>query len=150
VKLATKIVPIFINVFFAGLFAHAQIVGGSISGLVSDSSGASVSGATVTVRQIETGATRILATNGDGRFYAPSVPVGNYLVTVARDGFETDRQSGISLAIGQSLQLSFVLGVEKVQQQIIVDAVQSSVNTTTQQTSGLINEREVKELPLNC
>ena len=76
----------------------------------------------MTVRQIETGATRILATNGDGRFYAPSVPVGDYLVTVARDGFETDRQSGISLAIGQSLQLSFTLGVAKVQQQIEVDA----------------------------
>ena len=103
----------------------------------------------MTVRQIETGATRTLATNGDGRFYAPSVPVGDYLVTVKRDGFQTDQQSGISLAIGQSLQLNFVLGVETVQQQIVVDAAQSSVNTTTQQTSGLIDERQVKELPLN-
>ena len=129
--------------------AHAQIVGGSISGLVKDSTGASLAGATVTVRQIETGATRILATNGDGRFYAPSVPVGDYLVSVAHDGFETGRQSGISLAIGQSLQLNFALGVEKSQQQIVVNAEQSSVNTTTQQTAGLINERAVKELPLN-
>jgi len=124
-------------------------VGGSISGLVKDSTGASLAGATVTVRQIETGATRILATNGDGRFYAPSVPVGDYLVSVAHDGFETGRQSGISLAIGQSLQLNFALGVEKSQQQIVVNAEQSSVNTTTQQTAGLINERAVKELPLN-
>ena len=133
----------------ASVAAYSQIVGGTISGLVKDSTGASVPGATVTVRQIETGATRILTTNGDGRFYAPSVPVGDYLVTIAHDGFETDRQSGISLAIGQSLQLNFVLGVEKVQQQIVVNAQQGSVNTTTQQTAGLINEREVKELPLN-
>ena len=76
--------------------AHAQIVGGTISGLVKDSTGASLAGATVTVRQIETGATRILATNSDGRFYAPSVPVGDYLVTIARDGFETDRQNALS------------------------------------------------------
>jgi hypothetical protein len=129
--------------------AHAQIVGGTISGLVKDSTGASLAGATVTVRQIETGATRVLTTNGDGRFYAPSVPVGDYLVSVAHDGFETDRQSGISLAIGQSLQLNFALGVEKSQQQIVVNAEESSVNTTTQQTAGLINERAVKELPLN-
>jgi Carboxypeptidase regulatory-like domain len=129
--------------------AYAQIVGGTISGIVLDSSGAALAGATVTVRQVETGATRTLTTNGDGRFYAPSVPVGDYLVSIAHDGFEPDRQSGISLAIGQSLQLNFVLGVEKVQQQIVVDAAQSSVNTTTQQTAGLINEREVKELPLN-
>jgi len=106
--------------------AHAQIVGGSISGLVKDSTGASLAGATVTVRQIETGATRILATNGDGRFYAPSVPVGDYLVSVAHDGFETGRQSGISLAIGQSLQLNFALGVEKSQQQIVVNAEQAA------------------------
>jgi hypothetical protein len=124
--------------------AHAQIVGGSISGLVKDSTGASLAGATVTVRQIETGATRILTTNGDGRFYAPSVPVGDYLVSVAHDGFETGRQSGISLAIGQSLQLNFALGVEKSQQQIVVNAEQSSVNTTTQQTAG---QRAAPERP---
>ena len=121
--------------------AHAQIVGGSISGLVKDSTGAALAGATVNVRQTETGATRTLVTNADGRFYAPSVPVGDYLVSVAHDGFETDRQSGISLAIGQSLQLNFTLGVEKLQQEIVVQATQSSVNTTTQQTAGLINER---------
>ncbi len=129
--------------------AYAQIVGGTISGTVYDSSGASLAGATVTVRQIETGATRTLATNGDGRFYAPSVPVGDYLVTVKRDGFQTDQQSGISLAIGQSLELRFVLGIEKVQQQIVVNAAPFSVNTTTQQTAGLVDERQVRELPLN-
>ena len=129
--------------------AHGQIVGGSISGLVKDSTGAALAGATVNVRQTETGATRTLVTNSDGRFYAPSVPVGDYLVSVAHDGFETDRQSGITLAIGQSLQLNFTLGVEKLQQEIVVEAAQSSVNTTTQQTAGLINERQVKELPLN-
>jgi hypothetical protein len=129
--------------------SQAQIVGGSISGTVRDTSGAAVAGATVTVHQNETGATRILATNADGRFYAPSVPVGNYVVSVAHDGFQTDQRSGISLAIGQSLDLAFVLGVEKVQQEVVVDAEQVSVNTTTQQTAGLIDERQVKELPLN-
>ena len=141
---------IFATLFFAAaMTAYAQIVGGTISGTVQDSSGASLADAAVTVRQIETGATRTLTTNSDGRFYAPSVPVGNYLVTVKRDGFQTDQQSGISLAIGQSLQLRFVLGVEKVQQQIVVNAQPFSVNTTTQQTAGLIDERQVKELPLN-
>jgi hypothetical protein len=150
VKRTTKIIFLFLTLFLSStLVAHAQIVGGSISGVVHDPTGAALSGAAVTVRQTETGATRSLITNSDGRFYAPSVPVGDYEVSVDHDGFETGRQSGISLAIGQSLQLNFVLGIEKVQQQIVVDAQQSSVNTTTQQTSGLINEREVKELPLN-
>ena len=51
--------------------------------------------------------------------------------------------------MGQSLQLDFVLGVAAVEQQVEVDASGDSVNLTTQQTAGLINERQVKELPLN-
>ncbi len=140
----------FITLIFAGaLAAQAQVVGGTISGTVHDASGATLSGATVTVRQIETGATRTLTTDGEGRFSAPSVPVGEYTVSSAHDGFEPQVQSGISLTVGQSLRLNFTLGLEKVQQQIEVDAVASGVNITTQQISGLIDERQVKELPLN-
>jgi len=131
------------------LAAHAQVVGGTISGAIHDASGAALSGATVTVRQIETGATRTLTTDSEGRFFAPSVPVGAYSVSAAHDGFETQQQAGISLAIGQSLQLNFALGLATVQQQVVVDASEASVNTTTQQTAGLIDERQVKELPLN-
>jgi hypothetical protein len=148
--ISAKLHRILATLLLAGSMAsHGQIVGGTISGIVHDSSGASMAGATVTVRQIETGATRTLTTNGDGRFYAPSVPVGNYLVTVKHDGFQTDQQSGISLAIGQNLQLSFVLSIEKIKQEIVVNAEPFTVNTTTQQAAGLINEREVKEMPLN-
>ena len=141
--------PILIFVLSSFSVAHAQIVGGSISGTVRDTSGAVVTGAAVTVHQVETGATRTIATNSDGRFYAPSVPVGNYLVSVAHDGFQTDQRSGISLAIGQSIDLAFVLGVEKAQQEVVVDAQIENVNITTQQASGLIDEHQVKELPLN-
>jgi hypothetical protein len=129
--------------------AYAQIVGGSITGTVHDPNGATVAGAAVQVRQIETGATRTLTTSQDGRFFAPSVPVGHYAVTVTQQGFDPQEQSGVELTVGQSLQLNFVLGVAKLQQQVEVDATADTVNTSTQSTSGLINERQVKELPLN-
>ena len=129
--------------------AGAQIVGGTITGVVRDGTGAALQGASVTVRQLETGATRILTTDNDGRFYAPSVPVGYYSVSVKRDGFAPEERSGISLTVAQSLQLNFVLGVATVQQQVEVDAAPDSVNTSTQQTAGLIDEHQVKELPLN-
>jgi hypothetical protein len=129
--------------------AHAQIVGGTISGTVKDASGALLGGATVTVRQLETGATRTLTTDANGRFHAPSVPVGDYAVTAAHDGFATQRRTGISLVVGQSLQLEFDLRLDTVHQEVVVDATDVSVNTTSQQTSGLIDERQVKELPLN-
>jgi Carboxypeptidase regulatory-like domain len=132
-----------------GVAAQAQVVGGSIGGVVHDSSGATLSGAAVTVRQSETGATRTLTTDDEGRFFAPSVPVGAYTVTVNQEGFASQKQTGIKLTVGQSLLLNFVLGVAAVEQAIEVDASDPGVNTTTQQTAGLVDERQVKELPLN-
>ena len=103
--------------------AGAQVVGGSINGVVHDKTGAALQGVTITVRQFETGATRTLITDGDGRFSAPSLPVGNYTVSAKSEGFATDERGGISLAVAQSLQLNFVLGLASVQQQVEVDSV---------------------------
>ena len=128
---------------------HAQIVGGSIGGTVRDSTGAALSGATVTVRQTDTGATRTLVTASDGRYSAPSVPVGSYTVSAAHEGFQAQEQTGIVLAIGQSVPVNFSLGVSAVRETVVVEAGDPVVNTTSQQTSGLIDERQVKELPLN-
>ena len=75
-------------------------MGATIAGTVHDATGATVNGATVTVRQTETGATRILLTGADGRYAAPSVPVGNYSVSVAKDGFQPQQQKGIDVAVG--------------------------------------------------
>lgn len=136
-------------IFALGSVLHAQIVGGTISGIVQDANGGALTGASVVVRQVETGATRSLTTGADGRFFAPSVPVGQYVVTISSDGFERQERSGISLTVGQSLQLNFVLGVAHVQEDVEVDATPLSVNTSTQPVSGLVDERQVKELPLN-
>ena len=128
---------------------RAQVVGGTISGVVEDSTGAAIPGATVTVRNTETGATRALVTGADGRFSAPSVPVGSYSIVAAHSGFKSEQRDGLTLVIGQSLDLTFQLGVGAVTQQVIVGGQTFTINTTTEQTSGLIDERQVKELPLN-
>ncbi|MFZ1014418.1 MAG: carboxypeptidase-like regulatory domain-containing protein, partial [Terracidiphilus sp.] len=133
----------------SGLAVHAQVVGGTLSGVVHDSSGAPLPDAIVTVRQTETGATRSLTTDTEGRFFAPSVPIGLYTVSAAHDGFEIQRQTDIALTVGQSRVLNFTLGLATVQQQVVVVDSGSTVNTTTQQTAGLIDERQVKDLPLN-
>jgi len=129
--------------------AWTQIVGGTISGTVQDANGGVLAGASVLLRQTETGAVRTLTTDASGRFYAPSVPVGRYTVTVSMNAFEKQERTGIELTIGQSLPLNFVLGVEHVQQSVEVEANPVAVNTSTQPISGLVDERQVKELPLN-
>jgi len=138
-----------VAIAFGSAPAGAQIVGGTINGTISDSTGAAVPGATVTVRQIDTGATRTLVTGSDGRYAAPSVPVGPYSVSAVHDGFQPEEQTGIVLSIGQSVQVNFTLGVSTVRETVVVSAGDPVVNTSSQQTSGLIDERQVKELPLN-
>ena len=129
--------------------AHSQVVGASLHGVVTDTSKAAVSGAAVVVRNLDTGNTRTITTAADGRYTAPSVPVGHYFVTVSRDGFATQQRSGITLVVGQSIQLDFTLGIQSVSQQVVVSDTPSSINLSTQETSGGINEHQVKQLPLN-
>ncbi len=138
-----------VAVTFSSAPAGAQIVGGTINGTIHDSTGAAVPGATVTVRQTDTGFTRSLVTGADGRYAAPSVPVGPYSVSATHDGFQPEEQTGIVLSIGQSVQVNFTLGVSTVHETVVVDAGDPIVNTTSQQVSGLIDERQVKQLPLN-
>ncbi|MDR3741365.1 MAG: carboxypeptidase-like regulatory domain-containing protein [Terracidiphilus sp.] len=149
-KFATKSsLSILVFALMVTVRALGQIVGANLSGAVVDSSGAPVTNATVTVRQSETGATRSLTTDGEGRFFAPSVPVGTYTVLVSAANFEPEQRTGIVLAIGQSVRLNIPLGIAKVQQLVVVDATADQVNTSTQSTAGFIDERQVKELPLN-
>ena len=79
-------------------------------------------GATVTVRQTETGTTRVLVTDAEGRFFAPSISVGPYTVAVEHDGFAPQEQTGITLTVGQSLPVNFALIVAGAKQEVVVDA----------------------------
>src|SRR5580692_7699165 len=74
------------------LVLHAQVVGGTISGSITDSTGAAVGNAQVLVHNDETGNERHLQSGPDGRYAAPSVPVGTYTVTATADGFGPGRQ----------------------------------------------------------
>ncbi len=104
----------------------------------------------MTVRNDETGTQRALRVGGpDGRLSAPSLPVGAYSITVAHGGFATQEQHGISLAVGQTLDLTVTLELGAVQQQVMASTQGPTVNTSTQEVSGLVDERQVKELPLN-
>ena len=131
----------------AALFA--QVVGGSIGGIVTDSSGAVVKDVQVVVRNTETGTERTLFTGADGRYSAPSLAVGKYNVAVSGAGFGSQQRSGVVLTVGQSNEVDVVLAVGAVSQDVVVEDKPQTINTSTQQTSGLVDEVQVKELPLN-
>jgi hypothetical protein len=133
----------------ASVPATAQVVGGSISGCVTDASGAAIPNAQVSVHNDETGNERRLTTGGDGRYSAPSISVGSYTITVIADGFAEQKRHGVALSMGQSESVNISLDLAGVAQTVTVEDKPAVVNLSTQQTSGLVDSHQIKELPLN-
>ncbi len=129
--------------------AAAQMVGGTIAGDVVDPAGAAVGRAEVLIRNEETGGERRFITADSGTFSAPPIPVGVYTVSVSRDGFAPLDRTGVALTVGQSIHLHLALTLGSVQQSVSVVDAPATVDTSTLQTQGLVDERQVKELPLN-
>ena len=131
-----------------GTFTTAQVTA-SISGRIEDSSGASISGAAVTVTNMETGAARIAQADDAGNYLVLSLQVGRYEVKAEKDGFKVAIQTGVNLVVGQQAIVNLALEVGQVQQSVTVEAEAQVVNTTTAPITGLVSEVEVKNLPLN-
>ncbi len=129
--------------------AWAQVNTGTISGTVSDNTGAVMPGAEVIVKNADTGLNRVLTTNERGRYIAPQLTLGSYEVTASAPGFQTGLRKGITLAVGQEAVVDFALKLGAVAETIEVTAEASLVETTTATTSGLVDEKTVRELPLN-
>ena len=133
---------------FASVALSAQIVNGTISGTVTDPSGALVPNAHVFVHNDDTGVQRTLTTGSEGTFAAPAIPIGSYTVTADSPGFAKYKRTGISLTVGQTLNLTLALALSGSDTVTVTDTP-ATVNISTDQTSGLVDSRQVKELPLN-
>lgn len=121
----------------------------SISGTVTDSSGAAVAGAAVTVQDVNTSFARSTSTDAAGRYEVLALPVGEYEVRAEKTGFEKEVRTGIRLAVNQAATADLQVQVGGVSQQVTVNADAPPVSTTTSDISGLVGEQQVKDLPLN-
>ena len=121
----------------------------SLWGFIKDTSGAGIAGATVRIKNLETGAERELATDEEGRFSAASLSVGKYEITATKTGFRGDAQTAVTLVVGQREEVDLTLQIGDVHQSVEVSAYSTVVAVTNEDISGLIGEREVKDLPLN-
>lgn len=143
------LLTVFLCLMACASTALAQVSSGAISGNVQDASGAAVASAAITVKSLETGAVRTVATDDGGHYEVLSLPVGRYEVRAEKAGFSAAVQTGIDLAVGQQAVVSLALSVGTVQQQVTVSAEAALVNTTTASVAGLVGEQEIKDLPLN-
>jgi hypothetical protein len=137
---------LFFNI--AAPVAWSQVTA-AISGRTEDASGAPVAGVSVTVKSIETGATRVVTTDEAGKFRVLSLPLGQQKVTAEKQAFKTAVRTGIDLGVGQEAVVNLRLEVGDFVQQVVVAQEAPVVNTTTASVSGMVGERQIKELPLN-
>src|SRR5215212_6040276 len=92
-----------------GAAVAAQTVTGTLQGTVKDPNGAVVPGATVAIRNVETGQERTLTTNGEGFFVATYLPVGRYDVTATGQGFGSVKREGVEVPLNQTIHTDLTL-----------------------------------------
>ena len=114
-----------------------------------DATGSGVGGATVTVKSLDTGATRVVTTDEMGNYRALALPIGPQEVKAEKTAFKTEIRTGVNLQVAQEGVVNFQLQVGAIVDQITVTEEIPLVNTTTSSVSGVVGEREVKDLPLN-
>src|SRR5581483_11057270 len=124
-------------------------VSASLSGTVTDQSGAAVPGATMTLRNLDTGFTRTTSTDPVGRYQFFALPVGLYEVRGKKNGFADALRTGIRLVVAQDATVDLALHLGSVSQEVKVTGDAELVRVTTRDISGLVGERQVKDLPLN-
>jgi hypothetical protein len=127
----------------------AQLSGATLSGIVKDESGGSIPNASVSIKNVATGAVRETTTNTDGLYSAPNLAPGDYEIKVSAKGFSTLVQKGITLTVGAEQALNFTLKVGQVTQTVEVTEAVPAVELTSSTISAVVDSSTVRELPLN-
>ena len=127
--------------------AFAQNNTGIISGRVTDPSGAVVPNAQITVTQTETNVDATSETNSDGLFRVPSLITGPYRITVTASGFKKEVRDGLTLRIGENLNVEFRLDVGAVSESVEVTGALPLLDTQTSSTGQVMQGDYFYKLP---
>jgi len=127
---------------------RAQVSGATISGLVTDPTGASVANATVTVTSTDTGISASSASNSDGAYTLPNLRPASYEVVATAVGFNKVTAK-VTVSVGEKLQLNLSLTVGNVSQSVQVTTEAPQVDLTSSTVSGTVEDTVLRELPLN-
>jgi Carboxypeptidase regulatory-like domain/TonB dependent receptor len=147
-----KAAVLFSSLFFlllAATTAFGQYTTARLSGTVQDNTGAAVPGASVTVEQTGTGYQQQVKAGAAGEYLFPSLPVGDYQLTVSMPGFNTYVQKGIGLTVGQAASQKVILAVGEVSQQVTVEANSNQVTTDDAAITHTIGQKSIESLPMN-
>jgi hypothetical protein len=127
----------------------SQINFGRILGTVTDPSGAAISGASVTVTNVQTGASHVLTTANDGGYVAPALPPGEYSVRAEAKGFKAAEHKSVVVEVGQDTRVDVSLEIGASTQTVTITEAVPLVDTSSATLGGTIENTDINDLPLN-
>jgi hypothetical protein len=127
----------------------AQVAGATLSGAVTDTSGAALAATSIRIRKIDTGATESTVTDAQGRYNLADLAVGDYEAQASKEGFSTVVYRAITLTVGAQSVVDFSLPLGQQTQTVTVEGQISQVETTNAAVSSLISTQQMEQLPLN-
>jgi hypothetical protein len=129
---------------------RAQTFRGTVLGTVTDASGATVPGATVTIHNLNTGLLRTTETQADGSYSVPELPVGTYIVAVEKSGFQTSVTSDVRVEVAAERRVDVALKPGEVKSQVVVSGeTLPQVEMTNDTLGGTLTQDNVRDLPIN-
>jgi outer membrane receptor protein involved in Fe transport len=128
---------------------RTQAASGSIEGTVTDMSGAIVPDAKVVARNLQTGFSREASSNNDGLYRLTLLPVGNYDVTIEKQGFTSLQRTGIKVQVGELVVLDVQVAAAGASERVNVTAESPVIEATRTDVAAAVNDRAVANLPTN-
>ncbi len=138
-----------LSVLLLGSVSLWASISGSISGVVSDSSGALVNGANVTATNAETGVQTSVKTDSKGFYNFPALQIGTYTVEAQQTGFKTVSQPGLVIDANSALRADFTLPVEQIVEKVTVTGEAAHVETENTQMGEVIGAKTITAVLLN-
>jgi hypothetical protein len=127
----------------------AQLDRATLTGAVTDSSGAVVPSAVLSVSSEETGLRRSAQTSDNGTYTFPQLPIGSYTVTAAHPGLRSVTMRDVRLGVGDNRTLNFQMEVSSTETSVTVEGTLATLDTTSPVIGTVIGSRQMREMPLN-
>src|SRR5262249_21535588 len=127
----------------------AQVDQAAISGTITDTSGAAVQGAKVELLSTATGLHRETTTSASGIYHLPALPIGNYKITVLKEGFKSVEFPNVELSVGQPRTIDVRLEVGTISSTVQVSSAVETLNRSSAEVGGLIETEQIKQIPIS-
>jgi Carboxypeptidase regulatory-like domain/TonB dependent receptor/TonB-dependent Receptor Plug Domain len=129
--------------------AQSRLTGADLVGRVTDESGAVLPGAIVTVTNRDTNLTRTASSDPQGEFRVPALPPGTYKVAVAIQGFANHSRDGVTLQLGQTVDLEIALKIAGTQEEVTIVSEAPTIDVTDTSVSSVVGQQQIENLPIN-